>query len=89
MFTGGTIGMFRNSEGKFSPAKGVFSSFLQKFPYFCDEDETYFNSTDGFSITPPSLGDQVIMYKLYELDDLIDSTNMSIDRMNYILEKIQ
>ena len=89
LFTGGTIGMFRNEEGKFAPTRNQFKKFLNKFPYFCDEDETYFNANEGFNITPPSIGEQVIMYKFYELDDLIDSTNMSIDRLNLILGLVE
>lgn len=88
LLTGGTIGMFPNHEGKYAPAKDRFVSFLRKYPYFCDEDETYFNGKDEFIITPPSIANFPISYKYFELNDLIDSTNMSIDRLNMILSKI-
>ncbi len=80
--------MFPNQEGKYAPAKDRFVSFLKKYPSFCDEDQTYFNGNDQFIITPPSIANFPISYKYFELNDLIDSTNMSIDRLNMILSKI-
>lgn len=38
LMTGGTIGMFPNSEGKYAPSKDRFLEFLHKYQYFCDED---------------------------------------------------
>ena len=40
--TGGTIGMFKDENGKFEPKKDQFKKFLQSYPYFSDESETYF-----------------------------------------------
>lgn len=50
--TGGTIGMFKDEEGKFRPEKGRFKQFLESYPYFSDENETYFTAQDEFMITP-------------------------------------
>ena len=64
--TGGTIGMFKDENGKFKPEKHRFEKFLKDYPYFCDDDETYFNSCDDFMITPVSIFGKKIWYKFYQ-----------------------
>lgn len=44
--------MFKGETGKYQPEKNKFQEFLDTYPYFSDEDETYFISKDGFTITP-------------------------------------
>ena len=66
LHTGGTIGMFLNENGKFSPAQEKFKHFLNSYPYLCDEDETYFHSEGKFQITPPSIEKKKIWYEFKE-----------------------
>jgi hypothetical protein len=63
--TGGTIGMFKDENGKFEPKRDKFKSFLQSYPYFSDESETYFIGNDGFTITPETIFKKKIWYKFY------------------------
>lgn len=44
--------MFKDQNGKFYPRKDRFKTFLESYPYFSDESETYFIGCDGFTITP-------------------------------------
>ncbi len=77
--------MFKDQNGKFYPRKDRFKTFLESYPYFSDESETYFIGCDGFTITPETIFKKKIWYKLFEMEKLIDSTNMNIDRLNKIL----
>lgn len=87
--TGGTIGMFKDENSKFAPKRDKFREFLETYPYFSDESETYFISSDGFMITPETIFKKKIWYKFYELEHLIDSTNMNISRLNVILDAVR
>ena len=87
--TGGTIGMFPTENG-LAVKKGFFEKFLRENSYFCDSDYTFFHATDDFLITPLTIYQQRIWYKLYELDNPIDSTNMNTkyyDLIASIIEK--
>lgn len=87
--TGGTIGMFQTENG-LAVKKGFFEKFLREDSYFCDSDYTYFHGQDDFLITPLSNYNQRIWYKVHELDDPIDSTNMNTiyyDSIASIVEK--
>jgi hypothetical protein len=64
--TGGTIGMFKDENGKFKPEPHKFNNFLKDYPYFTDADETYFNSIEDFMITPVSIYGKKIWYKFHE-----------------------
>jgi L-asparaginase/Glu-tRNA(Gln) amidotransferase subunit D len=87
--TGGTIGMFKDQNGKFEPRKDRFEEFLRTYPYFHDEHETYFMASDGFTITPETIFKSKIWYKYCELDQLLDSTNMTVPRINIILQALE
>jgi hypothetical protein len=81
--------MFKDENGKFEPKMNRFKEFLDTYPYFHDEKETYFIAQDGFTITPESIFKKKIWYKYFELDQLIDSTNMNLKRINIILKAIE
>ncbi|EAR97237.1 L-asparaginase, type I protein (macronuclear) [Tetrahymena thermophila SB210] len=86
--TGGTISMFPTENG-LAVKKGFFEKFLREDSYFCDSDYTYFHSSDGFLITPLTIYQQRIWYKIYELENPIDSTNMNViyyDQIASIIE---
>ena len=57
--------MFKNEEGKFAPKKGQFKNFLETYPYFSDESETYFIGQDGFTISPETIFKKKIWYKFF------------------------
>lgn len=88
LHTGGTIGMFKSEDG-YKPEKDRFTDFLKNYPYFCDKQETYFNSTDDFIITPKTVYGRRIWYKLKEMKTLIDSSNMSVPHWNDILAELK
>jgi hypothetical protein len=46
-------------------------------------------ASDGFTITPETIFKKKIWYKFCELEHLLDSTNMTISRINIILQAIQ
>ena len=87
--TGGTIGMFRDDNGKFAPQKHRFEKFLEDYPYFSDQDETYFLGEDGFTITPETIFKKRIWYKFLELETLIDSSNLNLEHINTLLGVIK
>lgn len=86
--TGGTIGMFPTENG-LAVKKGFFEKFLRENSYFCDSDYTFFHATDDFLITPLTIYNQRIWYKLYELDNPIDSTNMNTEYYDLIASIIE
>lgn len=79
----------KDEKSKFEPRKNEFKQFLLRHPYFHDEKETYFIAHDGFTITPETIFKKKIWYKYVELDQLIDSTNMTITRINTIMKAIE
>ena len=81
--------MFKNEQGKFAPKKQQFKNFLENYPYFSDESQTYFIGSDGFTISPETIFKKKIWYKFYEMDKLIDSTDLTISKINQILEIIE
>jgi hypothetical protein len=46
-------------------------------------------ASDGFTITPPTIFKTKIWYKYCELEQLLDSTNMTIPRINIVLRAIE
>lgn len=81
--------MFKDDNGKFEPKRDRFKQFLETYPYFSDEKQTYFIASEGFTITPETIFKKKIWYKFIELEHLIDSTNMNIERINSVLKAIE
>lgn len=46
-------------------------------------------ASDGFTITPATIFKTKIWYKYCELEQLLDSTNMTIPRINIIMRAIE
>lgn len=61
---------------------------MRNYPYFCDEKETYFSSSNDFIISPETVYGRRIWYKLQEMKMLIDSSNMTVSYWNLLLEEL-
>lgn len=82
IYTGGTIGMIQSGEG-YIPAPNIFSDALKKNPRFHDQEEhskrlISTNYSDDLFVTPISFFGKRIVYKLIELNPLIDSSCMQM-----------
>lgn len=83
IYTGGTIGMEKSKNG-LRPRKNFLFEYMFNHPNFCDKEYTLKNScinTDiksQFLITPETVFERRIHYKIYEYDEVIDSSNMNL-----------
>lgn len=64
-------------------------NFLQNNPFSCDIDFTYFKAVDDFLITPVTAFDRRIWFKVAELEQLLDSSNMTSKDWVTIAERIE
>jgi lysophospholipase len=76
IYTGGTIGM-QTSERGYALQKNHFHRLMKSNRYFCDSDYTYFNAKEDFLITPASIYQKRIQYRIHEFEEIIDSSNMT------------
>lgn len=85
LYTGGTIGMKKSEEG-LRPQKQFLFKYMYSHPNFCDKVYTKAVLNEGnkinehsFLSTPPSIyNDKRIYYRLLELEEAIDSSNMNL-----------
>ncbi|KAI8424848.1 hypothetical protein MSG28_006772 [Choristoneura fumiferana] len=83
VYTGGTIGMVKNSQGVLIPQKGAFENLIRGYPQL--HDHAFWRhrlSEPGFDTTCLVLPeakdmDLRIFYKILEYDTLLDSSNMT------------
>ena len=79
LYTGGTIGMTRNSEDVLVPAKNKLESNLRALGTFHDKEfATKTLCNDDMLVLPMIANVKRIAYSIYEWDDLMDSSNMSM-----------
>ena len=79
IYTGGTIGMTRNNEDVLVPAKNKLENNLRKLGTFHDEKfATKTLNNDDMLVLPMIANVKRIAYSIYEWDDLMDSSNMSM-----------
>ena len=79
LYTGGTIGMTRNSEDVLVPAKNKLENNLRALGTFHDNEfATKTLCNDDMLVLPTIANVKRIAYSIYEWDDLMDSSNMSM-----------
>ena len=80
LYTGGTIGMTRNSEDVLVPAKNKLENNLRALGTFHDKEfATKTLCNDDMLVLPTIANVKRIAYSIYEWDDLMDSSNMSME----------
>ncbi|XP_055319038.1 L-asparaginase isoform X2 [Sitodiplosis mosellana] len=94
IYTGGTIGMTRNSNNALEPTPNVLISQLRKYPHMHDEEyaRTRFGKAVGFGpLVLPFVQNEGrrIIYTIIEYDPLLDSSNMAIKDWVQIAEDIK
>ena len=100
LYTGGTIGMVRNSEGALEPSANAFEAMLRKACTLHDEAYSQnrfghlIGQSEGRVTSPPLVLPHVenhrrIIYQVYEYDPLLDSSNMTMDDWVQIARDIQ
>lgn len=84
IYTSGYLGM-EKSESGFKEKKGFLSNYLLNHPNFCDKNELEkyrklknpeFND---FLVTPRSIHNRRILYKIMETNEISDSSNMNLE----------
>ena len=68
--------MFPSPKG-YVTKRGQLRTYFKENPFSCDQDYTFFKAEDDFLISPLSIYNRRIWYKIIELDNLIDSSNMN------------
>ncbi|KAL0819473.1 hypothetical protein ABMA28_007577 [Loxostege sticticalis] len=94
IYTGGTIGMVNNREGVLIPQKGAFENLIRGYPQLHDTaywrqrlTETGFQTS--FLVLPETKDlDLRVFYKIYEYENLLDSSNMTEKEWVQIAEDI-
>lgn len=97
LYTGGTIGMVRNSEGALSPAAHAFEAKIRQTCTMHDEDYShnrFGHLIDSEQIHLPLVLPQVpehkrVLYSIYEYDPLLDSSNMTMDDWVHIANDVK
>ena len=80
LYTGGTIGMTRNSADVLVPAKNKLANNLQHLGTF--HDKQFAENTLGnedMLVLPMIANMKRIAYAIYEWEDLLDSSNMTFE----------
>ncbi|XP_075223657.1 L-asparaginase [Lycorma delicatula] len=82
-YTGGTIGMVRNNQGVLSPVANEFEKRIRQNPQMHDAEfaKSIFGESADMAplILPEVLGMKRILYSITEYEDLLDSSNMTMD----------
>ncbi|KAL0868963.1 hypothetical protein ABMA27_007290 [Loxostege sticticalis] len=94
IYTGGTIGMVNNREGVLIPQKGAFENLIRGYPQLHDTaywrqrlTETGFQTS--FLVLPETKDLNLrVFYKIYEYENLLDSSNMTEKEWVQIAEDI-
>ena len=97
LYTGGTIGMVRNSEGALSPAAHAMEAKIRQTCTMHDEEysQDRFGHLAGetgkkLPLVLPQVPDhQRVVYTIYEYDPLLDSSNMTMDDWVLIAKDVQ
>ncbi|CAK1583850.1 unnamed protein product [Parnassius mnemosyne] len=83
IYTGGTIGMVKNTKGVLVPQKGAFENLIRTYPQLHDNalwkqrlSESGFDTS--FLVLPDAKDLNLrVMYKIIEYENLMDSSNMT------------
>ena len=83
IYTGGTIGMEKTSNG-LAPKKQFLYNYLLGHPNFCDKEFTMNEVLNNriekdYIVTPISIYDKRVYYRILEFDHIIDSANMNLE----------
>jgi lysophospholipase len=80
--TSGFLGMQLSESGELVCNKGFLSNYMKNHQNFCDLNYLKNNYPKEFQedylLTPPTIQDRRILYKLIELDEIESSSNMSL-----------
>jgi len=84
LYTGGTIGMVRNSAGVLVPQPNAMESRIRKIVTMHDEDYSRLRFGNGDCdalplVLPPVPGKKRVIYTISEYQPLLDSSNMTMD----------
>ncbi|OWR55000.1 hypothetical protein KGM_206879 [Danaus plexippus plexippus] len=84
IYTGGTLGMLKNERGELTPQKNLETRAIRKLPQLHDNDYWTLHLANGEKqecLVLPNGHDinTKIFYKIYEYDDLKDSSDFTID----------
>uniref|UniRef100_A0A2P2HVG8 asparaginase n=1 Tax=Hirondellea gigas TaxID=1518452 RepID=A0A2P2HVG8_9CRUS len=86
-YTGGTIGMTKNTRGKLAPNPGELEARIRKYPHMHDEE--YAKERFGGLASPPLVlpdcrEKRRVVYWVYEYSPLLDSSNMTMEHWSRI-----
>merc|ERR1719187_872681 len=83
LYTGGTIGMVRNSEGALACAPNAFESAIRRVSTLHDQkyaEVRFSKSSSNLPLVLPHVPQQKrVIYSFQEYDPLLDSSNMTMD----------
>lgn len=84
IYSSGYFGMEKTETGGFKHTKGFLLSYMRNHPNFCDRDALYSYqeknpSLDDFLVTPHSIHNRRILYKILETDEISDSSDMNLE----------
>lgn len=85
IYTGGTIGMMENKDGVLIPREKAFENLIRSFPQLHDaeyykERQKHSGFDSSYLILPDAKDlDMKLFYKIYEYENLLDSSNMTVE----------
>jgi lysophospholipase len=99
LYTGGTIGMVKNDHG-LAPRKKFLYDYCLNHPNLCDkeltqklilnnEKQNYILNMSDYLITPEINSERRTFYKIYEFEEIIDSSNMNMEYWKLIGRSVQ
>lgn len=90
VYTGGTIGMMKTIDG-LKPRKNFLFEYMLNHPNLCDKEFTVRNANGDWEnclITPITVFQKRVIYKILEYEDPIDSTDMNLKKWLQIANTI-
>ncbi len=88
IYSSGYLGMAKTESGpKFK--KGFLINYLKNHPNFCDKEALYRyheknHYLEEFLVTPTSINNRHILYKVFEIEDISDSSNINLEEWKKI-----
>jgi len=84
IYASGCFGMEKCESGGFIYKKGFLLSYMRNHPNFCDKYASHhYNqknpSLDDFLVTPLSIHNRRILYRILETEEISDSSDMNLE----------
>ena len=84
IYSSGYLGMEKTEAGEFDYRKGFLLNYMRNHPNFCDRDALHAYqeknpALQDFLVTPHSIHNRRILYKILELEEICHSFNMNLE----------